>query len=105
MSEQIVTNASDKKQVKAALKREKSHFDRQEDQIMFVLSNRLGRAFLWRKLGECGIFKTSFSNSGSQVYFNEGMRQIGLSLLDEIMKVKPDAFLLMMKENGEENGN
>lgn len=57
-----------------------------------------GRDWAWAKLEECYIFRTTYTGN-AQSYFNEGMRNVGLMILADIVK-QPDLFTLMMKEHG-----
>lgn len=99
----FVQNAADGEQVKGARLKEKHKNEREDLDMVEVLSTKPGRRFVWRYLGRCGIFKSSYSHSGSEVYFNEGRRDIGLSLLGDIMRSSPSSYLTMMKENEEQN--
>lgn len=76
----------------------------QTDQLALkeILQLKSGRRLIWKYLSYCGVFKTSFHPSGSQVYFNEGRRDVGLMILGEMTNADPDAFLQMMKENKQE---
>jgi hypothetical protein len=73
--------------------------EKQEDlDFVWLLDQAAGRRVLWRILGWCGVFTTSFT--GNQVtYFNEGKRQIGLDLIGLISKLKPSALVQMMEES------
>ena len=50
------------------------------------------------KLEACHIFATTFAPNANQTAFIEGARNIGLMLLNDIMKHCPDAYVLMMRE-------
>lgn len=76
---------------------------RWQDALYYVMSSRLGRAFMWRLLQECHVFETTFvPGHADSTAYNEGMRRIGLLLLDEIEANVPDAYLLMTKEAKED---
>jgi hypothetical protein len=96
---------ADPKQVKEKGEKAKSRIQRDIDDMATILSDVRGRRFLWRYLQECGVFKTSFNNSGSVTAFNEGMRNIGLKLLAEIMEADSEAYTLMATESKKENQN
>lgn len=97
-----VGNAADPKQVKAADKKEKEQ-DRQEgEDIKSVLSTPAGRRFIWRYLGICGIFQSSYTGESAETFFNEGKRNVGLALLNDVTGVSPEAYLQMMQEAQEE---
>ena len=62
-----------------------------------VLEHPLGREFIWGLLGECGLFRTSWHPS-ALIHFNEGRRDVGLKVMNEITTRCPDAYLLMQRE-------
>lgn len=101
MSEKVyVKNASDEKQVKDAEYKVKSGRERDLEDVMYILSSKQGRRFIWRYLTECGIFQTSFTGN-STTFFKEGERNVGLKLMTDINESSPDAYVLMMKESKE----
>ncbi len=93
----LVGNASDSQQVKNAKRSEESKRNQELNDVEFVLSTPQGRRFLWRLLGVCHVFKTSFTGN-STTFFNEGKRDIGLRLLADINEASPDSYLKMMQE-------
>jgi hypothetical protein len=97
----LVKNAADPDQVQQAKEISESLNDRRINDIREVLSTKRGRRFFWRYLEICGIFKTSNADS-SQIFFNEGMRNVGLMLLADVNEAAPDAYLLMLRESQEE---
>lgn len=93
----LVGNASDSQQVKNAKRSEESKRNQELNDVEFVLSTPQGRRFLWRLLGVCHVFKTSFTGN-STTFFNEGKRDVGLRLLGDINEASPDSYLKMMQE-------
>lgn len=93
----LVGNASDSQQVKNAKRSEESKRNQELNDVEFVLSTPQGRRFLWRLLGVCHVFKTSFTGN-STTFFNEGKRDIGLRLLADINEASPNSYLKMMQE-------
>lgn len=91
----LVRNAADEGQVNNAKIKKQLLDDRNHNDLKFILDSEQGRRFLWRILGNCGVFKTSFVTS-SEIYFNEGKRSIGLQILAEIMDCDPNAYLKMI---------
>lgn len=94
----LVKNAADEGQVKEAGKKAQFRADRERQDMAWFLSFRQGRRIAWRYLSECGVFQSSHHPSGSQVYFLEGQRNIGLKLLADVTDASPDALIQMMKE-------
>src|SRR5687767_10645516 len=99
----LVTNAANEGQVNEAEKKVKFGRDRDLSDVSAILATLHGRRFIWRYLTECRVFETSFNNSESITYFNEGMRNIGLKLLADVNEASPDAYLQMLKESKKEN--
>jgi hypothetical protein len=95
-----VKNAADKKQVRKAAQKEQSRRDKELNDLRFILNDVQGRRFLWRYLGECGVFRSSFTGS-SETFFREGERNVGLKLINDIHEASPEAYILMIKENKE----
>lgn len=91
-------NAADPKQVAERRVTEISETKLADADLKMVLSTLEGRRFLWRLLSTCGIYRTSFHPS-SQIYFNEGVRSVGLNVIADIDRVAPEAMILMMTEN------
>lgn len=68
------------------------------DDFKWLMSSKRGRRFVWRLLEKCGVYRSSFNHSGSITAFNEGARNIGLMVLDQIHGSCPDQFSVMLKE-------
>src|SRR5215813_3500225 len=94
-------NAGERKDVRRAEK--EAHLaDRQRQEIITqIMSGTPGRRWVLEKLEECHIFRTSFHREPTAMAFNEGQRDIGLRLLNDIMASCPDQYVLMMRENNE----
>ena len=97
MQDALVKNAADEKQVKKADKKEKMIDSRNLEDMKFILQTVQGRRFIWRYLGLCGVFKSSFTGN-SETFLNEGKRLVGLTLLNDINEADPDSYTRMMKE-------
>lgn len=97
MARALVKNAADEEQVKKGKSQEDSLRDQQLNDLRYVLNDERGRRFIWRLLGECGVYQTSFTGN-STTFFNEGKRQIGLFTLGEVMEASIEAYLKMQHE-------
>lgn len=69
--------------------------------MAMLLSTRPGRRFVWSLMADCGIFRSSFDNSGSVTAFNEGRREIGLRVLADVNEAAPEQYLVMLRESQE----
>lgn len=68
------------------------------DDIRQILKLPAGRRYLWRMLSECGVFRSSFTQNSNQTAFNEGIRNIGLKVLEDINEAESTAFAQMQNE-------
>lgn len=70
--------------------------------IRGMMSQRLGRLYLWDELSRMNVFQQTlqFGRDGyASTAFAEGRRSIGLRLLADITRWCPDEYLLMTREN------
>jgi len=98
----LVKNAADVEQVNTAAQKSESRQDRDANDVREVMNSVRGRRFIWNKLAFCGLYKTSYAGE-HEIFYNEGMRNIGLKILADVSEACPEAYLLMQKENREEN--
>ena len=68
------------------------------DDVRKILKTPEGRRYFWRQLGKCGIFRNSFALNSNQTAFNEGIRDTGLGLLNDINEADGSAFAKMQNE-------
>lgn len=71
---------------------------RQEiEDLKWLMAHKQGRRFVTRLLDKAGIYRTSFTGN-SETFFREGMRNVGLFVLSEVMEVTPEHFAKMLEE-------
>lgn len=84
-------------------KESKKEFNRRRDReitdLKVVLKIPEGRRTVYKILCECGVFKASFTQNSNTTAFNEGRRDIGLSLLAELDLAEPNVYSQMLKEH------
>jgi hypothetical protein len=83
--------------VKVKAEKRKNKRQQEVEDLRNLLSTQAGRSFMWRLLSYCGVYKTSFTGN-STTFFNEGKRQVGLHLLDEVFEADANAFSKMQTE-------
>lgn len=67
-----------------------------------MLRHPLGRAYIWAVLEQCGIFRTSFAREHPHTTsFNEGQRNVGLRVLNDVMRFDANSLTLMQAEDTE----
>jgi hypothetical protein len=94
----FVKNASDKKQVKEASKRVLNSNEQFGNDLRSILLTDSGKRVFWHYLELCGVYRSSVGDP-TQVFFNEGMRNIGLILLADISRHAPKSYISMITAN------
>lgn len=64
-----------------------------------VLKAPEGRNVLWWILSNAGVFRSSYTGDANSTFFKEGARNLGLTVLNEVLTHGPEFFDLMMQEN------
>jgi alkylation response protein AidB-like acyl-CoA dehydrogenase len=77
---------------------ERLRLAQEADDLRHVLGSKQGRRFVWRLLGEAGIFKPTFNENHARMSFDEGQRNRGLALLAEVFKYSPNSYTQMATE-------
>ena len=95
---------SDEKSVKSAKQKDKNIRDTELEDLRLLISKQWGRRLVWRILEQTGMYRTSFTGN-STTFFNEGQRNIGLWLVDEVLLADAEMYLLMIKENNNKQGD
>lgn len=90
-------DAGDEGQVKKKKTKTQIHKEQDIEDLKGILDSAGGRRFLWKLLEECGVYKISFTGN-SHTFFNEGKRQIGLRLIEDIFDASPSAYTEMRSE-------
>ena len=98
-------NASDRKHIRAAEKAAATAEAQRSEVVVESMATVPRRRYVWDKLADCGIFRTTFSPDPLQMAFNEGQRNQGLVLLNDIIEHCPDQFIQAMKEHNERRSN
>lgn len=85
----------------AGEERSKTNQRERQDEIgdfKWLMSQKRGRRVVRRLLEFTGVNRSSFSSSGSQTFFNEGQRNVGLKMMSIINSDCVDEYVLMLKE-------
>ena len=98
MSKPLVTNAADAKQVELAERKERDQKKLIAKDCREVMELACGRRLGYRLLARAGIFRQSYAGDTNETMFNEGKRNQGLQLLDDVNRYCPDLYLTMMAE-------
>src|SRR3974390_1579375 len=90
----------EKRARRRARKLERQIEARDDAVIQNLLHTPGGRAWTRELLVRCHVFAPSYTGDAMGTAFKEGERNIGLILLQAIMHAAPEAYIQMMKEQG-----
>ncbi|TXH18502.1 MAG: endopeptidase [Hyphomicrobiaceae bacterium] len=85
--------------------RDKLARDTEESDLKWLMSSKRGRRIIWRQLDRAGVFRLSFNTNAMQMAFAEGNRNEGLRTLAAIQTHCPELYLVMVKEQTNEQRN
>lgn len=94
----LVRNAADPEQVRKAKQTEAERGRSEDDDLRNIMSAPVGRRFVWRLLGEFGIYRSIYDGHGGRMSFNAGKHDTGLWLMAQIQRVAPHEYLVMQAE-------
>lgn len=101
MTDETIFNAADEDQVKGRKRKDRRIRERELADIKAIMSAVEGRRYMWKLLDRAGIYRSSFTGN-STTFFNEGQRNLGLSVLADINESCPELYLTMLEENRKE---
>lgn len=71
----------------------------EQEAMREVIGTYAGRYMLWEQLSACKIYSDGFNGGDHAAMAREaGMRFVGLSLLEKVLTVNPEAYILMRTE-------
>jgi hypothetical protein len=73
--------------------------DLESADLLWLMTAKRGRRFMWRLLEVSGVTRISFNPNALQMAFNEGERNFGNKVLAWILAECPDRYLEMLKEH------
>lgn len=90
---------NDESQVNDARRREKLRDVQLLSDLKAVMDTPQGRRTMyWVIFGLAAAESASFNSSGSLTYFNEGRRDVGLTLMNHLQNSLPELYLQMLGE-------
>lgn len=96
-------DASDRKSVNTARKKAATRNKKRLEVVNALMQHKDGRRWIYEILERCHIYTTSFVQGDPHATsFREGERNVGNSLLIDILTAAQDEYLLMIKEAREE---
>lgn len=94
----MADNAGDRKDIRRREKQAKIDDAQHAAVTREIMSTAQGRTWMWTQLSRCHVFDTTFTGEALTSAFNEGERNIGQQLLNEITSTCPDQFIQAMRE-------
>jgi hypothetical protein len=91
----VAENAAEVEEQESRLKIVK---DRTINDLKQILETKEGRRWVFGLLEKCHVFH-SVMTGNSYTFFNDGMRQVGLSIIEELGAVDPNMFGNMFAES------
>ena len=88
----------DRSDVGRMAQKEKEREDVLINDTRWVMGDIRGRRFLWGLMSACNVFRSTYCQSGSEMYFREGQRSIGVRLLAQLEDSDFEKATLMRKE-------
>jgi hypothetical protein len=87
----------------ARKKRGKQRAKQDEDDMKWLMNDARGRRIAFRFLSRSGVFRISFTaGDPHSTSFNEGGRNLGLQMMNDINNVVPEQYALMLREAQDE---
>ncbi|SNR73731.1 hypothetical protein SAMN05192560_0776 [Methylobacillus rhizosphaerae] len=88
-----------------AERKRKVAVDQEVADFKWLMESKRGRRIVWGWLERCGVFRLSFNANSMTMAFNEGNRNLGLSLIAKIHALCPESYSVMVKENTNDDRN
>lgn len=83
--------------LEAEEKRIRNLVETEREDFIWLMSDKRGRRIMQRLIDFTGVNKCNFTGN-AQVYFNEGMRNVGLAMQAKTLDAAPEQFFLMLQE-------
>ena len=87
---------------KAAGERKAALEARDKNDLKTLMATPQGRRFFWGFLNAAGLYRTSFTGDAATSFFNEGRRNLGLTLQAKLLEAAGSDYFLMMQEAAQE---
>lgn len=101
MAEPIPMDVGDAEQVRDRKKVAKLAQARADDALARIMNDPDGRLWVWRLLSACRPFDVPREANYAHQYFRAGEQGVGVAVFNQIMRVCPEAYLVMQTENQE----
>lgn len=92
------TDAQNEAQKRKAEELAQRRKERTANDLKVVLKMPEGRRIFWKYMSAAGVFRSSYTGDNG-TNFNEGQRNIGLTLFHDVMNTDVKAFMQMQQEH------
>lgn len=99
MTEPLVANAADPRQVKHARRKERNRHEREVAEMRAVLATQEGRAVFWRLLGSLGYGMTLAKVATDRIPVAAGQQDAMWQVLALITEADEESLIKMMRES------
>ncbi len=72
--------------------------ERSDACLSWVLSDARGRQFVWELMGRFKLHEQTYSPNNSEHCFNAGVRNAGILVLNDVLRVSPTSYLTAQAE-------
>lgn len=90
MSQALVDNAADRKQVRHAGRKDRDRRNQELNDLRAVMSSVQGRRLVWRMLSHCAVAASVFDPNNSRMSANSGRQDVGHWLQSEVIDADDD---------------
>lgn len=97
-----MTDVDDDELIQEGARKQRDLAKREIDDIKFVMDSEQGRRVIWDVLERGKVFAPCFAVDPQVTAFNEGQRNLALSLFQRVMTNCPDQYLKMAAEASEQ---
>lgn len=90
-------NATDLKTIEALEGWEELDYEQADSDLKELVKSPHFRRWFWHLLSQCRVWRDNFTGNSLAMKY-QGMKYIGLYMIDQLDNVDPDAYITMIKE-------
>ena len=98
-----MTNAASSRQITARAKVAKEDIEGEALTIRNIMQHPMGRRWMWKFLASASVFNDDMNTDAGWMAFQKGQRNLGLSLLNSVLRHCPNDYVRMTNENSSAN--
>jgi hypothetical protein len=94
-----LTNAASTRQIASRAKQRKDDADGEAHTIRNIMQHPMGRRWMWLQLSAASIFIDDMNTDPGWMAYQKGQRNLGLALLNSVLRHAPNDYIRMTNEN------